>query len=353
MKPNKSDEIAATIRGELIAGRYRKDTPLPSVDVLRKRFSVGEYAVRHALQKLRDEGLISLKQGIGAVSAGIAECSWKGRIALIAVDTSASYSRQKMAIQLARRFRDAGWDFVPIFIDQAKDGSMDVSQIRRSAANGLDFAILITDQSQVAEVCDGLSLPYVVLNGYMHDFPNARAVVREDFRKCFADLIRVLRERKVKTLLEFDIERLMDRSFKNQLFEAGIDVRRVLCKWDNRNSWTLSDIKRCGYRAVADYFADEHHRNSPSDAMLFDDDYLAAGGIVALLERGLRIPKDVKVVTYSNSGDEPVAGVTLARVEADPVSYGDTVAAYVLKLLAGRHITPPRIYWRFIPGESL
>jgi len=353
MKPNKSDEIAATLRGELIGGRYRKDVPLPSVDSLRKRFSVGEYAVRHALQKLRDEGLISLKQGIGAVSAGIAECYWKGRIALIAVDTSASYFRQKMSIQLAGRFRDAGWDFVPIFIDQAKDGSMDVSQIRRSAANGLDFAILITDQSQVAEVCDGLSLPYVVLNGYMHDFPNARAVVREDFRKCFADLIRALRERKVKTLLEFDIERLMDRSFKNQLFEAGIDVRRVLCKWDNHNSWTLSDIKICGYRAAADYFDDECHRSSPPDAILFDDDYLAAGGIVALLGCGLRIPKDVKVVTYSNSGDEPVAGVTLARIEVDPVSYGDTVAAYVLKLLAGRRVAPPCISWRFIPGESL
>ena len=353
MKLNKSDKIAAILRGELIGGRYRKDVPLPSVEALRKRFTVGEYAVRHALQKLRDEGLISLKQGIGPVSTGIAECSWKGRIALITVDTSASYFRQKLAIQLARRFRDAGWDFVPIFIDQAKDGSMDVSQIKRSAATGLDFAILITDQSQVAEVCDGLSLPYVVLNGYMHDSPNARAVVRENFRKCFADLVRALRERKVKTLLEFDIERLMDRSFKNQLFEAGIDVRRVLCKWDNHSVWTLSDVKSCGYRAVADFFAEESHRTHLPDAILFDDDYLATGGIVALLECGLRIPKDVKLVTYSNSGNEPVAGVTLARVEADPVSYGDTVTAYVLKLLAGRRVAPPRISWRFIPGESL
>ena len=233
MKRIMSEEIADTLREELRNGRYKAGGTLPPIDSLRRRFGVGEYAVRHALQRLRDERLISLKQGIGAVATGIASSAWKGRIALIAVDTSASYFRQKLAIHLAKRFREAGWDFVPIFIEQNKDGLMDVSQIRRYAANGLDFAILITDQSQVAGVCDSLSLPYIVLNGYLRDFPNARSVIREDFRTCFDELIRTLRKRKVKTLLEFDIERRMDRSFKNQLFESGIAVRRVLCKWQN------------------------------------------------------------------------------------------------------------------------
>ena len=230
---------------------------------------------------------------------------------------------------------------------------MDVSQIRRSAVNGLDFAILITDQSQVAKVCDGLSIPYVVLNGYMHDFPNAKAVIREDYGQCFAELIRTLRERKVRTLLEFDIERKMDRSFKNQLFESGISVQRVLCKWQNDNLLHLGEVRRHGYNMVADFFADNTHHAHPPDVILFDDDYIAEGGIVALMEIGLRIPTDIKVVTYSNNGNEPVAYVTLARIDNNPVSYGDTVAEYVLKLLSSRHPPPPRISWQFIPGESL
>ena len=353
MKRIMSDEIAEVLRGELQGGRYRAGDVLPSVDSLRKRFGAGEFAVRHALQRLRDERLVALKQGIGTVATGAALSTWKGRIAFIAVDTSASYFRQKLAIQLAKRFRGAGWDFAPIFIEQNKDGLMDVSQIRRSAANGLDFAILITDQSQVAEACDSLSIPYVVLNGYMRDFPNARAVIREDFRRCFSELIRTMRARKVKTLLEFDIERKMDRSFKNQLFESGIAVRRVLCKWQNEKPLYLGEVKRLGYDAVAGFFADESHRAHLPDAILFDDDYMAEGGIAALLGCGLRIPEDVKVVTYSNSGNEPVAGVALARIDNDPVSYGDTVSEYILKLLSGRRAAPPRIFWRFIPGESL
>ena len=341
------------MRDEMVAGRYRADERLPSVDDLRVRFGAGEFAVRHALRRLRDEGLISWKQRMGAVVTGKGACVWKGRVAFITVDASASYFRQKLAIQLAMRFREAGWDFVPIFLDQAPEGKVDVESVRRYAANGLDFAVVMTGRTQIAEMCDALSLPYVVLNGFTRDFPNAHAVIQEDFRNCFSELIRAMRARRLKSVLEFDIERTMDRSFKNQLFEAGIDVRRVLCRWDNHSSWTLGDVKRCGYRMVADFFSEERQRTHPPDVLLFDDDYLAAGGIVALLECGLRMPADVKVVTYSNSGDEPVAGVALARVEADPVSYGDSVAAYVLKLLAGHRAAPPRILWRFIPGESL
>ena len=353
MKRIMSEEIADTLREELCNGRYKTGDVLPPIDYLRRRFGAGEYAVRHALQKLRDERLISLKQGIGAVATGIASSAWKGRIAFIAVDTSASYFRQKLAIHLAKLFREAGWDFVPIFIEQNKDGLMDVSQIRRCAANGLDLAILITDQSQVAGVCDSLSLPYIVLNGYLRDFPNARAVIREDFRTCFDELIRTMRKRKVKTLLEFDIDRRMDRSFKNQLFESGITVRRVLSKWQNEKPLYLGEVKRCGYDAVADFFADEAHRAQLPDVILFDDDYIAEGGIAALLECGLHIPDDIKVVTYSNSGNEPIVGVSLARIENNPILYGDTVAEYVIALLSGRHPTPPRISWQFIPGESL
>ena len=353
MKRCFSDEIASVLCEELRGGRYKAGAPLPSVDALRQRFGSGEYAVRHALQRLRDEGLISLKQRMGAVVTARASFAWKGRVAFIVVDTSASYFRQKLAMRLARRFREADWDFVPIFIDQAPDGALDLTTIRRYAANGLDLAILVTDQLKVAEECDRLSLPYVGLNSYLRDSPNARAVIREDSRKCFADLIRTLRERKVKKLLEFDIERIMDRSFKKQLFEAGISVQRVLCEFDNHRGWNLIDVKRCGYRAVAGFFADGRHRTHPPDVILFDADYLACGGIVALLECGLRIPQDVRVVSCSNSGNEPVVGVTLARIELDPVFYGDAIAAYVLKLLSGRCAAPPRILWRFIPGESL
>ena len=354
MKRCTSGEIADALRGELYGGRYRAGERLPSVDDLRARFDAGEFAVRRALQRLRDEGFISLKQRMGAVATRKCTTPWKGRVAFITVDSSASYFRQKLAIQLAQRFREAGWDFVTIFLDQAPEDEVDVDFVRRYAANGLDFAVVMTGRTQITEVCDDLSVPYIVLNGFTRDFPNARAVIQEDFRGCFAKLICAMRAHRLKSVLEFDIERTMDRGFKNQLFEAGISVRRVLCRWENNSVYNLCDIRQLGYDAVSRYFSDERNRENLPGVILFDEDHLASGGIVAMLERGLRIPDDVRVATYSNRGNNPIAGVPLARMENDPGAYGDTVAAYALKLLSGqRRVAVPRIPWRFVPGESL
>jgi len=354
MKRYISDRIADALRGDLEGGRYRAGERLPSVDELCLRFSVGEFAVRAALRKLRGEGFVLWRQRIGAVATGKGVTAWKGRVAFITVDASASYFRQKLAIQLAQRFREAGWDFVPIFLEQAPEGKVDVGAVRRYAANGLDFAVILTGRTQIAEVCDGLAIPYVVLNGFTRDFPNARAVIREDFRKCFDDLIRELRALRLKSVLEFDICGRKDRGFKAQLFASGFSVRRVLCNFESDVVYNVRDFNQCGYDAVSKFLADVRNRAHLPDVILFDDDHLAFGGIVAMLECGLRIPNDVRVVTYANFGDDPIGRVSLARIENDPVSYGNIVAAYVLKLLSGRRrIAPPRISWRFVPGESL
>ncbi len=184
-----SDKIADTLRGELVAGRYGPGRDFPSVDALRQRFGAGEYAIRHALHKLRSEGLVSILRGFGSAPTKKVARAFRGRIAFIGVGTTGSYFPQMLSVQLARRFREAGWDFVPVFIEAARDGALDVEPIRQLALNGLRFAIVCVAERQVAAVCDSLSLPYIVLNGYTRDFPNARAVIREDFRQCYAELI--------------------------------------------------------------------------------------------------------------------------------------------------------------------
>ena len=348
-----SDTIAETLRGELAAGRYGPGRDFPSVDALRQRFGAGEYAVRHALQRLREEGLVVHRQRTGTIPTPRASCAFKGRVAFVCVGEGADFFRNALAIRLAERFREAGYDFTPLFLAVAPDGMLIVEPLRRLAFNGLRFVIVLAAERQVAEVCDGLSIPYIVLNGYARDFPNAVAVIREDFRECFAELIRALRERKARTVLEFDFERERDRSFRRQLSEAGIALSSILYLRDKSRLQFPFDARRVGHWLVAKFFADARNRSHPPDVILFDDDYLAVGGLIALYEAGLRVPEDVGVVFYSNKGNEPVLGVKPTRIENDPASYGDAVASYVLKQLEGRRAAPPRIRWRFIRGASL
>ncbi len=348
-----SDKIAETLRGELAEGRYGPGRDFPSVDALRQRFGAGEYAVRHALQRLRREGLVVHRQRMGTVPTAKAFCAFKGRVALVCTGQGGDFFRNALAIRLALRFREAGWDFVSTFLPILENGEPDLGALRRIAYNGLAFAIFLAFETQVSEIFDGFGIPYVVLNGFARDFPNARAVIREDFRVCFAELIGALRDRNVRTLHEFDFEREMDRGFRRQLADAGIALSSTRCGMKFAHTWTTAEIRRNGHWMVEKFFADREHRENPPDAILFDDDYLASGGLVAIFEAGLRVPQDIGVVFYSNTGNEPALGVEPTRIENDPFSYGDAVAAYVLKLLDGRRAAPPRISWRFIRGASL
>ena len=348
-----SDKIAETLRGELAEGRYGPGRDFPSVDALRQRFGAGEYAIRHALQRLREEGLVIHRQRTGTIPTPRASCAFKGRVALVCTGKGGDFFRNALALRLALRFREAGWDFISAFLPILEDGGPDLGALRVIANNGLSFAIFLAFETQVSAIFDGYGIPYVVLNGYARDFPNAQAVIREDFRACFAELIGAFRDRNVKTLHEFDFEREMDRGFRRQLADAGIVLSSTRYSMKSTREWTMADVRRKGHWMVAKFFADRQHRENPPDAILFDDDYLASGGLIALFEAGLRVPQDIGVVFYSNTGNEPVLGVEPTRIENDPVSYGDAVAAYVLKLLDGRRAAPPRISWRFIRGASL
>ncbi len=348
-----SDKIAATLRQELADGRYGPGRDFPTVDALRRRFGAGEYAVRHAMHLLRDAGLIAVRKHSGVEILPGAPLAWKGHVAFVAVGQPGSYFSSRLASRIALRLRDGGWDLTTAFLESSLEPLPGATQVSRIAANGPALAILHCSERQVAAAFDAAGVPYVVLNGFARDYPNARGIVRESYGESFKALVGALVARGARTLLEVDFSRVFDRGFKAQLASAGIAVNRLFREWDYLRPPQLSEISAWGHRLIADYFADDRNRRNPPKAILFDDDYLAAGGIVALLEAGLRVPRDIWVVTYSNKGNEPALGVEPARIECDPDAYGDAVAAYALKLLTGRRAAPPRIAWRFIPGAII
>ena len=124
MKKPESERIAETLSGELETGRWKAGERLPSVAELRKRFGVGAFAVRSAVRKLRDDGLVTIKKHVGAVVSQKAARSWKGRVAFVAVGTPGSYFMHKLAVLLGERLRKCGYDLTTLFLGSQKDVSV-------------------------------------------------------------------------------------------------------------------------------------------------------------------------------------------------------------------------------------
>ena len=72
---------------------------------------------------------------------------------------------------------------------------------------------------------------------------------------------------------------------------------------------------------------------TPYDLVFFADDNLARGGLLAMTNRGLRAPEDIKVVSWANFGQAPVYLRDLTRMELNPITGGEKVAEAVIKYL--------------------
>jgi hypothetical protein len=60
-------QVARALKEEIVGGVYPVGTQLPTEDELCERFSVSRYTVREALRRLREDNLVSSRQGAGTV----------------------------------------------------------------------------------------------------------------------------------------------------------------------------------------------------------------------------------------------------------------------------------------------
>lgn len=66
------DQVAASIRSDILAGALVPGDRLPAARDVAGALEINQHTVLHAYQRLRDEGLVDLRRGRGAVIAASA-----------------------------------------------------------------------------------------------------------------------------------------------------------------------------------------------------------------------------------------------------------------------------------------
>ena len=79
-------------------------------------------------------------------------------------------------------------------------------------------------------------------------------------------------------------------------------------------------------KTMAKVAIDNEQWFSELDGVMGDGDFIAIGVFNALLAAGLRVPQDIRVVTFSNRGFGPVFPVPLPRIEMDAYADGQKVS---------------------------
>ncbi|WP_337006418.1 MULTISPECIES: GntR family transcriptional regulator [unclassified Microbacterium] len=66
------DQVAASIRSDILSGALAPGDRLPAARDVAEALDINQHTVLHAYQRLRDEGLVDLRRGRGAVIAATA-----------------------------------------------------------------------------------------------------------------------------------------------------------------------------------------------------------------------------------------------------------------------------------------
>ena len=348
--------LAQAIRAAIAAGQWQPGQILPTAAEFQSALGTGGYVPRTALRQLADEGVIILKKHVGAIVAPRkAETRQRRRIAFITSGKRESYYENVHAFALQQIFEQADRELVHVQISRFEDDakSTDLSSLKAQLELGLEFAVCFTESRTVAKMLDAAHVKYIYEGGSGRDFPNAIATINLEIESqaCMEELASRWKANKVKDILVVDFEHVMPRNAIASFVQSGMRFRRLVVKPPRDRNY-LQDIQQAGLDAVDRFFAEERNRANPPDAIFFYDDYLAAGGLIALAATGLRVPEDIRIATLANKGLGPVWFKPLTRLEYDPVGNARLIGDYVLKLLAGKKPKPPTLQLKFIEGKT-
>ncbi|MBQ3344744.1 MAG: GntR family transcriptional regulator [Kiritimatiellae bacterium] len=341
------DQVYKGMRERIFAGRIKIGSAVPSLRALADELGVSVKVTKAAYGRLVRDGWLRAvpRAGYLAVTPEMPKC--QARVLLVLPNEG--FFSDYVAHRLQERCEKAGIQVSRVIVPDPEDVpvSLDIALSDR-----FDLAVSFHFKKRVIDALDESGVPFVLAAGDGCAASRCRNCVG---RLRVADdvageVAEFCARRGVRTaeLVDFHV---VKRPYAAAFRRAGIAVREWTVPCANETLW-YEDIPRGVMRAFLQRLKSQ--RPALPDLFFFLDDYVAKGALMALATSGVRIPEDVKVLTFANRGNGPVYVKDLARIEQDPIARGDAVADFVVSWLNGGRdapqAMPPPV---FIHGETI
>lgn len=341
-----STQLAENLRNAILTGYYKDGEILPSYKQLANDLNVSLRIPREAMSDLVARGMVNPRPRIGCeVLPGKAK-SWKGRIHVVAPgDTFITYFVATLFERFRRNMTERGWLVDLITFSRTEKGKSDFAMLDEALTRSCDFVVLIYPTAAAIRRVEISHARYICLGS---EACNRASDVTISFTNALEEVIRLIRRNGIRDVALIEYKRLTEihRAFS----EAGIAFKPMEVPWMTGVGY-LERISRKGYELTKRLLTMRMKRLP--ELIVFTDDFVARGGLSAILETGLRIPDDLKVITFSNKGHAPFFPVKLTRIEADPFDLANLITDELLKRMSGLPPQGVKHQIRFLPGASL
>ena len=328
-----AEQMFQGLRKAIIKGDYKPGQTLPGIHELAVAAGVSEKVSRQALARLAEIGWCVSRRGFKSVVVDRGK-ERLGKVLLFNSETGFGFHSSRMVGAIRSRLLKADYRLTAISAyDLKKDGSSRL--LSESLKEHWDLIIELGMRSGARAAIEESGWPFLVLGDGGKCIPstaeNCIGQIELQTGRAVPEFVRACVKKGVRSVVQF------------LYAEGGFDVAEMLampgipCKtiripryrnpfgmYSGGYAQTVALLKKAGGRLP--------------DVLLFTDDHLAQGGLLALMERGVRVPEDVKVVTHANRGLGPFWVKPLTRLEMDPVAQGAAVAQAVLEYFKTRHL---------------
>ena len=333
-----TDQLADGLRAAVRLGKWKVGDRIPTRAELMAECGVSRNVVQSAIRRLVAEGLVCTRPRLGCIVARQSRRPIRGVV--LEVDTgsgipywNASFSESLRRALSAERIacRNIGLSY-----DSNNNVvAFDKERLEYELAQRPDLVVAVDDRSRtpwLQKILDARDIPYVIkdrsVSGAHPRMLWSQMVGRTAYMEEFvADCVRA----GIRSVMWMAFSgKTMSFDPRSELARNGIAVETLLA-WKQSMGYTAG----IGWHMVLarDCMAARMKRGSLCDLLFIADDYLAMGAIPVLLENGVRIPKDLKLVTQYNKGFGPVLTKSLARIEVDPEGIGRECARGIVEWL--------------------
>lgn len=326
-----SDQLVSRLKDAIVRGVYPPGEVLPGIVELAAAAGVSEKVSRKALRRLAEEGWVSTRRHVGSVVLARTGNVVRWRVLFFSHNPFFCYYTDRMVSELRTRLIREKGGVSTIAISRCC-GANSYLQLEELLKERWDLILENGEDKTSRKMIEDSGWPFVVIGlGKARLSAAANAVGFVGFSSGLADkdFILACARRNVRSVVQvqchfgaFDVaERLRIMGVKVGTVRTSIDL-------------DPEGVARESYAIIDGWF--RKGRPSLPDVILFTDDYLAQGGLLALRTHGVRVPEDVSVVSFTNKGHLPLWDQQLTRLELDPIAHGTVLAKAVRTYLHGK-----------------